>query len=61
MADLSPISPSAWEALDAETEWVFDWTLSLTAETTEISGKFSEDLDLFYTVDDMVNLFNYKY
>ena len=60
LANLRTTGADEWEHLDAENGWEFDGVISLVDEATEVNGQYSMDLDLFYTEEAMVNLFDYE-
>ena len=41
-------------------KWELDQALSLPSDVTQIGDKFSIDLDLYFTADDMADLFSFK-
>ena len=55
------LQPNFWISADASTELVFDTELLISDEAININEEFSYDLDLFYTSNDVVKLFNYFY
>ena len=62
LAVWTPTAPKTWARNDEDCEWELDQTLSLGDDTTEIvAGKFSRDLDLVFTAENMSDLFNFSY
>ena len=55
------LQPNFWASADASTEFGFDTNLLISDEAININGEFSYDLDLFYTSNDVVKLFDYFY
>lgn len=55
------IQPNFWTSADASSEFVFNEGLLVPDEAVNIDGEYSYDLDLFYTSQDVVRLFNYFY
>lgn len=55
------LQPNFWASADASSDLKFDTDLLISDEAININGEFSYDLDLFYTANDIVKLFNYFY
>ena len=58
---MTPTAPKNWAIQDKDSAWELDTTLSLGDDTTEISGKYSRDLDLYFTAENMSDLFNFPF
>ena len=55
------LQPNFWASADASSDLGFDSDLFISDEAININGEFSYDLDLFYTAEDIVKLFDYFY
>lgn len=56
------LQPNFWLSNeDNEDDPYFARKLFLEKETVEVNGEYSEDLDLFYSKEDVMQLFNYFY
>ena len=55
------LQPNFWSSADASTDLVFEEGLLVSDEAVDIEGEFSFDLDLFYTSEDVIRLFDYFY
>ena len=61
LSEFTVLQPDFWLSNDNQTELTFETALLLQGEPREINEKFTEDLDLFYTQDDVTELFNYVF
>ena len=50
-----------WENADDGEQFELDQAISLDSETKVVNGKFTQDLDLFYTDEQVRNLFDYSF
>ena len=56
------LQPNFWESADASTEFEFYDSILVSDEAVEIiENAFSYDLDLVYTSEDVIQLFDYFY
>ena len=57
--DFMVLQPNFWPSNDAMDSFEFKSDILVPEIVVDINGEFTEDLDLFFTADDVRNLFSY--
>ena len=55
------LQPNFWASADASDQFNFIESLIISDEVINIDGDYTSDLDLIYTSNDVISLFNYFY